>query len=85
MTMDDVCPTATVDDLPSAVDLSGMDDIELLRRAIEASGMHPRDFAVKVLIRDERTIRRWLNQESPMPKIVAEFLADYLRKAEWRK
>ncbi len=36
---------------------------DLLRRAVEASGMSARRFATEVMIRDERTIRRWLAGE----------------------
>lgn len=47
----------------------------LLERAIEASGLSARQFARKVLIRDERTIRRWLAGDSPIPEPVVEFLS----------
>jgi hypothetical protein len=55
-------------------------DTQLLADAIEASGMSARRFAVRVLIRDERTVRRWLSGESPLPKPVRDFLAKYLEK-----
>jgi hypothetical protein len=45
-------------------------DADLLRRAIEASGLSARRFAREVLIRDERTVRRWLAGDSPMPEPV---------------
>jgi hypothetical protein len=45
-------------------------DAELLERAIEASGLSARRFAREVLIRDERTIRRWLVADRPMPEVV---------------
>ena len=41
--------------------------------------MSARRFAVRVLIRDERTIRRWLTGK-PMPKPVRDFLTAYLEK-----
>jgi hypothetical protein len=45
-------------------------DPELLRAAIERSGLSARAFAVRVLIRDERTVRRWLAGDSPIPAVV---------------
>lgn len=47
-----------------------MNDPELIRAAINASGLSARRFAVEVLIRDERTIRRWLAGDSPIPDVV---------------
>jgi hypothetical protein len=44
-----------------------MRDADLLRAAIEASGLSARRFAVGLLARDERTIRRWLAGD-PMPE-----------------
>ena len=53
-----------------------MTDAELLRSAIEASGLSARRFAREVLIRDERTIRRWLAGDSPMPEPVVAKLRE---------
>ena len=47
-----------------------MTDIELLRAAIDASGLSARRFAMDILVRDERTVRRWLVGYSPIPKVV---------------
>jgi hypothetical protein len=52
------------------------DEVDLLSRRIEESGLSARRFAVDVLLRDERTIRRWLAGDSPIPKVVIGFLAD---------
>lgn len=54
-----------------------MDDPELLKAAIAASGLSARKFATIVLLRDERTIRRWLHgptedSTNELPKIVRE-------------
>jgi hypothetical protein len=49
-------------------------DSDVLRSAIEASGLSARRFAVEVLLRDERTIRRWLAGDSPIPQVVLDFL-----------
>ncbi len=51
-----------------------MRDADLLRRAIEASGLSARRFATEILLRDERTVRRWLAGDSPIPDAVMEFL-----------
>lgn len=50
-----------------------MSTTELLRRAIEASGLSARRFAFEVMTRDERTIRRWLAGD-PMPDAPRQFL-----------
>jgi hypothetical protein len=53
-------------------------DADLLRAAIERSGMSARAFAVRVLLRDERTVRRWLAGESPIPAVVRDRLREML-------
>ena len=50
------------------------DQTTLLRSAIEASGLSARRYAVEVLLRDERTVRRWLDGSSPIPDPVMQFL-----------
>ena len=52
-----------------------MTDRELLAQVIEQSGMSARRYATRVLLRDERTIRRWLDGSSPIPQPVLDFLA----------
>lgn len=49
-----------------------MTDMELIRAAIDASGLSARRFAVDVLTRDERTVRRWLAGDSPLPRAVKD-------------
>jgi hypothetical protein len=49
-------------------------DIALLRAAIAASGLSARRYATEVLTRDERTVRRWLAGESPIPQAVLRYL-----------
>ncbi|HXG69470.1 MAG TPA: hypothetical protein VNJ04_02535 [Gemmatimonadaceae bacterium] len=51
-------------------------DVELLRDAIQRSGLSARAFARGVLLRDERTVRRWLAGDSPIPAAVIAFLRD---------
>ena len=53
------------------------DAVALLREAIQRSGLSARAFAYQVLVRDERTMRRWLSGDSPMPAIVAKWLAEF--------
>ncbi len=53
-------------------------DAKLLRAAIERSGLSARSFARDVLWRDERTVRRWLSGESPLPAVVADRLREEL-------
>ena len=48
---------------------------ENLRLAIIASGLSARRFAVEVLFRNERTIRRWLAGDTPIPAAVRKKLA----------
>ena len=51
-----------------------MTDRDLLERVIAASGMSARQYAVQILLRDERTVRRWLSGASPIPQPVVDFL-----------
>jgi hypothetical protein len=51
-----------------------MDPAELLRKRIEQSGLSARQYAMQILLRDERTVRRWLKGDSPIPEVVLEFL-----------
>lgn len=55
-----------------------MTPVDLLRLAIERSGLSARAFARDVLWRDERTVRRWLSGESPIPAIVSDRLREEL-------
>lgn len=67
-----------------------MNPSDLLRHVIECSGLSARAFAREVLIRDERTIRRWLAGDSPIPEPVVAFLkarddTDHKRLMEERR
>ncbi|MGI8498385.1 MAG: hypothetical protein ACR2OG_12465 [Gemmatimonadaceae bacterium] len=46
-----------------------MTDAELVRAAIDASGLSARAWAEQVMVRDERTVRRWLAGR-PVPETV---------------
>lgn len=56
-----------------------MTDPELIRAAIDASGLSARRFAVDILVRDERTVRRWLAGDSPLPKAVRDRLESIIQ------
>lgn len=43
--------------------MTAQDDAELLRQAIERTGGSDRKFAALILMRNERTVRRWLAGE----------------------
>jgi len=48
--------------------------VALLRAAIAASGLSARRYATEILTRDERTVRRWLSGQSPIPQAVLRYL-----------
>jgi hypothetical protein len=56
------------------------DALALLRDAIKLSGLSTRSFAETELVRDERTVRRWMGGQAPIPDVVQRFLRDYLVK-----
>ena len=45
-----------------------------LRAAIRASGMPAEQYAKRVLIRDDRLVRRWLDGSTAIPEAVIAFL-----------
>lgn len=49
-----------------------MNDPELLRTAINRSGLSARAFAVRMAWSNERTIRRYLAGETPLPAAIRE-------------
>lgn len=51
-----------------------MTPIETLKRAILDSGLSSSAYAREVLVRDPRSLRRWLAGHSPIPKAVLEYL-----------
>ena len=50
------------------------EQIQLLRDRIEDSGLSVRRFALEILLREDRTVRRWLAGDSPIPRVVLEWL-----------
>ena len=59
-----------------------MDDVELLKAAIQASGGSARAFARRPLLRNERTVRRWLAGERPIPQEVRDYLLELVKPTE---
>lgn len=55
-----------------------MTDPELIRAAIEASGLSARRFATHVISRDERTVRNWLAGTNPIPPVARDWLEHWL-------
>ena len=51
-------------------DRTQQDRIATLREAISRSGLSDRRFATRVLSRNERTLRRWLAGDRPIPNEV---------------
>jgi hypothetical protein len=52
--------------------------LALLRGAISLSGLSARSFAETVLVRDERTVRRWIAGDTPIPSVLRHWLREYL-------
>jgi len=48
--------------------------VELLRAIVARSGLSNRKFAETQLVRDERTLRRWLAGDIPIPETVLRWL-----------
>jgi plasmid maintenance system antidote protein VapI len=57
---------------------------EILKIRIKESGLSATRFAREVMWRNERTIRRWLNGDSPIPEVVMARLVNP-RIAPWPK
>lgn len=47
-----------------------------LRDALQSSGLSTEDYAKHILLREGRTVRRWLADESPIPHVVCQWLLD---------
>jgi hypothetical protein len=54
-----------------------MNDRDLLAHVIAHSGLSARAFARERLLRDERTVRRWLAGDSPIPEPVVAKLKEW--------
>ena len=50
------------------------EEVALLRRRIKESELSTSRFAVEVLIRDPRTVRRWVTGDGPISQRVLEWL-----------
>ncbi len=56
--------------------------VRLLDNRIQESGLSSSRFAVEVLVRDPRTVRRWIAGDAPIPKRVLDWLEEP-RAAPW--
>lgn len=54
--------------------VSRSEEIALLRAAIDRSGLSVTAFARTVLVRDIRTVQRWLSGDRQIPKAVLDLL-----------
>ena len=59
-----------------------MDDKELISKAIEVSGLSVRRFAREILVREPRTVWRWLAGENALPTAVREKAEEIISNAE---
>lgn len=57
-------------------ELTRAEQITLLREAIRRNGLSNRQFAERVMVRDERTIRRWLSGKQAIPETVLRRLRE---------
>lgn len=51
------------------------EQVALLRAAIERSGLSSSEYARRVLVRDPRTVRRYLAGDQAMPEVVLRVVA----------
>lgn len=61
-----------------------MTDPELVRQAVTLSGLSVTKFAEDVMLRESRTVRRWLTGKSPIPKLARQYLEQYVAKKQGR-
>lgn len=59
-------------------------DHVLLVADIAASGLSARQYAERIVRRNERTVRRWVSGRSPIPAEVLAYLVEQDRK-RWQK
>jgi hypothetical protein len=60
-------------------------DVELLKNAIASTGMSVRRFAHEELVRDDRTVRKWLEGETTLPAQVRDRCRRLVRNAKRRR
>lgn len=60
--------------MPLQLPKTKTEQIELLRERIDQSGLSATRFALDVMIRDPRNVRRWLSGEQSIPQRVVEWL-----------
>lgn len=71
-----------VDLIAVAVEIEQSNHRELLRAAIDRSGLSDRKFATTIMVRDERTIRRWLAGDRAIPVAVMEWVERFMSAVE---
>ena len=54
--------------------LTRAEQVAKLRAAIARSGLSNRQYAERILARDERTVRRWLSGKQDIPHVVLRLL-----------
>ena len=59
-----------------------MTAIEVLKQAIADSGLSSSAYAREILVRDPRSLRRWLAGHSPIPQSVCQFLKREIEPGE---
>lgn len=74
-------PLETTPEPPGETPEERAEAIARLKRAIELSGLSDRRFAKEVLIRDERTIRRWIAGDRAIPQAVRDKVTQLLEAA----
>lgn len=60
--------------VPYAAPENGEEAIQLLRARLEESGLSSTQFAKRCLMREPRTVRRWLAGDSPLPNLIVDWL-----------
>lgn len=65
---------------PKPPAVAALSDADLLKRAIALSGLSARRFAVEILRRNERTIRRWLVGETHPSRPVRKQLEEIVEQ-----
>ena len=58
-----------------------MTDHELIRAAIKKSGLSHTQFALQIVARDGRQVRRWLAGNHPIPRAARQFLERYVAES----
>jgi len=66
--------TAGPHETPSVPDTEALEKIAVLKAAIAKSGLTNSAYAREVLVRDPRSLRRWANGRTPIPRAVLNLI-----------